>query len=351
MTAKTGADIKIGVALSSVWGQATECGAGDLWQVEGLPSNKNVTELMANDIGGGVDMVKTVEAGRTNPTVGAVPFKMQYEGPSLDLTALFMGAAGTPATSGDGEKHTITYDADRTDLYATVAWQATSDEAFEMPTGLPTSLTITAGNAPDYLRGSIELLGNNILYSDTTNTTTTLEDCTLEDANLIVIKPEDEFRINAQAGGALATGDKICVTGVTIALQRGQELVPEICGVAGNGEPRAAGEMPFIGDVTVTFKNLADATYFEAQEDGTEYKLQLHIVGPLIAGTTYYGWDFFAPRVKVVASPSYDISSTVQNPYTVVFKCLAATANPTGMDSTLPYFEVVNTKTGDPLAV
>lgn len=351
MTAKTGADTIIGFTMSSIWGTAVECGAGDKMPVESFAWSNNTSELMANDIGDGNDMVSSVEPGTTNPTL-SITEKMFYDGPSIERLALLFGA-DSASVSGDGDLHQITYDPDRADLYGTVAWENTAADAAEMETGLPTGATITI--APnDYMRQSMEYLGNDIVIEPdetTVNTVATLANCTLADVNRIVVRPDDGLWINAQSGGALSSADCEPITDMTVTFTRALEIVQEVRCEAGNGVPRSTGDMPFVAEIVVNFRSLDKMDYFNAVKAGEEFKAQFTVTGPLIGGSTYRTFKLFFPRLKVVVDPTGDKTNTTENPYSVTFKALVASANPTGMSDTYPYVEVVNDRTAAYLTV
>lgn len=344
MTSKTGADTLIGWTLSSIWGTATEAGAGNKLPVESFSFSNNTTELSANDIGDGNDMISSSTYGTTNPD-GSITAKMFYDGPSVESLALLFGDAAV-ASSGDGYKHTITYDPDRSDLYATIAYEATAADAAELETGLPYTSSVVA-TPNDYLRHTFSTLGNDVVYEPdetTVNTVSTLANVTLADSNRIVVRPSDGIWINAQAGGALSSSDCEPFTDLTMNYNRGLEIVPEVRCSAGNGIPRSSGEMPFMVDLPISFRSLSKMDYFNAVKAEEEFKAKFTVTGPLIAGTTYYSISFYFPRLKIVVDPASSLDNTAENPYSLTFKALVASANPTGMSSTYPYIEVVNAR-------
>jgi len=72
------------------------------------------------------------------------------------------------------------------------------------------------------------------------------------------------------------------------------------------------------------------------------YKGLFKVEGEQIGAGDNYTAAFYFPKLKVVESPQYELSDPGINPLTVVFKGLAADANPTGMDSVYPYAEFIN---------
>jgi hypothetical protein len=352
MAAITGANSKIGVALgnsngsSPYWGTAYVAGAEDKFEVESLSYDENTETLQANPIGSGSEMINEAQKGGTSPTVTA-PHIEQYEGPSMELECLLFGAnSAAPMLMATGAYcHSILHTATRPEIYATVGWQTSDATAQEMPSALPSRISITAANPPAYVMKDVELLGDQIRTA-TVNTETALDSCTLEDTKRVVVKTTDSFLINAQGGDALAASDKVDITSIEIVYDRPLEHVREIraASSAANGKPRLSGSPPFGCTVTVTLRSMADLTYFTAQAAGTEYKASLTITGDLITGSTYYSIVRNFPRMKIIQFPSYDLNNAGENPLTLVFTCLEAATAPTGMISTKPYTLVTNTR-------
>jgi len=345
MAAKTGADTLIGMKFASTWGTATTCIAGDKLPVESFSPSNNTTEVSANDIGDGNDMTSDSILGATNPTI-SLTHKMFYDGAGIEALAVLFGTAAV-AVDGDGDKHTLTYNPDRASKYLTTAWENTTTDAAEMETGIPSSASIAA-TPNEYLRNTLEILGNDILIEPdetTVNDNASLASVTNADENRIVVRPDDGLWINSQSGGALSISDCEPFTDLTLNYNRGLEIVQEVQCASGNGLPRSTGEMPFMVDIPISFRSLDKADYLNAVKNGEEFKAQFTVTGPLIGGTTYYSATFYFPRLKIVADPDASKNNTGENPYSLTFKALVASANPTGMASTYPYVEIVNDKT------
>jgi len=232
--------------------------------------------------------------------------------------------------------------------YHILARQITSDKAQEIPSALPSRLSVRADAFPGYVLGDIELIGDQI-REGTTNTYAVVDTVTLEDTKRVVAKPTDRFRINAQAGDALDNDDTLAVTSINIEYDRSLEHVYEMSGAATsvNGVPRSAGSPPFMSSITVTFRNANDTSYayFAAQAAGTEYKADWVVTGDQIGSTgIYYSITRSFPRLKIIQFPQHPLANSGDNPLTVVFKVLAAASNPTGMISTMPYSIWQNTR-------
>ena len=335
----TGAATVIGFKKSTTWGTETVVGTGDKLEVESLSQSENAEELTANPIGAGTSMATESRRGAKAPSM-EVETLMGYENAGLAVVGQFFGT-DTVATEVGNYLHSFIFNETRNATYLTAAFQAHSAVAGSMvfPSAVCTRLAVTADNPPNYVRMSFDLLGNEQKLDSSSNTYTTLNSATVDNAQKIVIQPLDEFWINAQAGGALAAGDKKNIVSAEFELSYDQGFIAEIKGATGNGTPVAVGDPPFQGTLTVRFKSLEDFTYFTAAQAGTEYKAQLNITDD----TSPYRVRFYFPRLKIVEDPQYDLTTTATNEHVVTFKCLAASSNPTGMISTKPFWVVKNT--------
>lgn len=349
MTSLTGANTYIGVELTSTFGTAAPLSTGDKLEVESITFNDNATELLANPIGSGADMVNETQAGNTSPAAAINCIDM-YEGAPAKLTAQFFGTAATPTTWADSAYcHSILYNATRNVKFATVALEGTNSKVYEMPSGVVQKMTVTMQDPKNWVMKSFDVIGDSWDTTSTVNENAALEATTLEDTTRVVIKVTDDFLINAQAGGALAAGDKVNVTSAVIELNHPVEHVREISAASsdGNTEPRSAGSPPLSGTLTVTLRSLADFTFVDAYKNGTEYKAMIDIDSGVAIGTgTYnYQYRYYFPRLKIVSMPDYNLNNAGENPVTIKFNMLKATANPTGMISTYPHIVIVSTKT------
>jgi len=335
----TGAATVIGFKKSTTWGTETVVGSGDKLEVESLSQSENAEELTANPIGAGTSMATESRRGAKAPSM-EVETLMGYENAGLAVVGQFFGT-DTVATEVGNYLHSFIFNETRNSTYLTAAFQAHSAVAGSMvfPSAVCTRLAVTADNPPNYVRMSFDLLGNEQKLDSSSNTYTTLNSATVDNAQKIVIQPLDEFWINAQAGAALAAGDKKNIVSAEFELSYDQGFIAEIKGATGNGTPVAVGDPPFQGTLTVRFKSLEDFTYFTAAQAGTEYKAQLNITDD----TSPYRVRFYFPRLKIVEDPQYDLTTTATNEHVVTFKCLAASSNPTGMISTKPFWVVKNT--------
>lgn len=343
MTSKTGASTTIIATKATTFGTAVAGTTGAKMEVESLNHTQNSEVLQASPIGSGLDMQNDAQTGAQSPSIDITKIA-GYDDAGVFLAALFFGGNSVMNMGNGAYYQSITYNATRNQYGATVAFQGHSLGVFEYPWCTPTALNVIADTPPDYVRHTINLLGNDRVISGTVNSAGGIVNATLANSKRVIVKPEDKFMINAQAGAALSGSDSVAVKSVNIQYNHDAEHVQEIKNAAGNGQVVSTGNPPFNCTVTVEFRNLNDFTYFTAQDAGTEYKAAFEVTGDLIGGAQYYTHYYAFPRLKILADPEYNLTTPAENPSTVTFQALAASSNPTGMISTLPFLLVKNTK-------
>lgn len=343
----TGSKAVIGLKLGSTFGTAVAIGAGDKMEVEDFTRTEGTEELTKNSIGSGLSMATDAKRGATTPTVGFTKVGGYNDAGMVALAQMFGGASAALISTG-AYQHSIIFNETANQKFATIAFQGASAVAgsFEYPSAALTEATIAAENPPNWVTVAMQGLANEEKLDSSANTYLTLNGATVADPEPIVVKPSDEFLINAQGGAGLASpANRVNIVSASFNPRRPQELVREIKGSAGNAQPVATADLPFQAELTVQFRSLEDLTWFEGHQDGDEYKARFVVEGPQIgASGVNYRFEYNLPRLVIVSSPDFGLSSPGNNPLTVVFKCLAASANPTGMISVYPYFLLRNAR-------
>lgn len=335
--AKTNAIYKI----ASTYGTAVSGGAGNKLKAEITP-NFGVDMLDPRQIGSGAIMVQTSTRGNFKPTV-SLAMDAGYRNCFDNILAQMWGTAAAPTeqTVGQGDyKHTITLNTTLNAKPATLAWESSSATVIEMPSVTTQSITIEASDSPGIVNFTAEMIGNNALITGTTNTNASMASATATDTEVIAFNNDDTFQINLNSGGSLSGSDNLAITGYTLKLTRPQEVIGEIRGTAGNSAPIEAGLIE--GELTVTLKELADHTYFTYWYNETMLKSKLNIQGTQIGSGVNKSLTIYIPKMVLAEEPKTALTSPGVNPLTMTFKIIAATANPTGMSSFYPYFEIVN---------
>lgn len=342
-----GANVFIGAKVATTFGTATAIGANDKLEVESLSVSEGTQELTANPIGSGDSMANESQRGVALPTVSWSK-KLNFGGADKVCLAQMMGTANvTGPGTGGYYHHSILFNETANSKYITHALLATTASAIELASTVGVKATITAQEPPNYVDFAMDFIGNSYTVLSSTNTAATVVNATVQDTERIVIQPASTFRINTQSGGALASGDAVAITGLVFELGRPQEMVREIKGSAGLGSPRSSGEIPFNAQLTVTFRNLADVNLILDHQAGKEYKCDFKVTSGSTANKFF---EFSIPRMKIVQAPQWDLGSAGNNPFTVVFKVLVASAAPTGMADVYPYFREANSRSSAYLA-
>lgn len=353
MVAQSGAQAGAIAKIATTWGTAVAGGAGNK-----LAANVSITDntetLSSIQIGSGNQMLDDVTRGAISPRI-SIQGDGTYGNVFPVLLAQFLGTAAAPSeqTASQGDyKHTITYNTTPNAKYVTVARETSSTTVEEVPTSVVESIGLRTTSIPGYLAYNAELVGDQIVLTSVTNTNATIQAATLSEApatSLAAANYDDDFQILAQSGGALSTSDQLNITSWDLNLTRPVEAVGEIRNSAGLGVPSVSDL--FSGTLTVQLKDNPDHTYWTAWAAETIYKAKFVITGALVTGTSLArSITVYLPGLKLVQKPDWQLGSPGRNPTTLNFTLVKASANPTGMSSTYPYFEIINTRATSLLA-
>lgn len=337
---KLGSETLVGFKIQSGFDWGASATANSKLELTNFTGLENTTKLFRNPIGSGLLMQKTTDIGSTAPTIVGEK-DVLCEDAGLAMVAGFFGGCSVSSLGSGAYKHTFTFNPTR--KYFTFVHDEASGLLKEYINCVPQSLDFTC-EPNTYMRQSFNLLSTMMRLSSQSNSAAGLATATLPNERVFVVRPDDAFRINAQAGGSLASSDTVSNISTTINFAIPLEIVPEIKGSVGNGAPRFSGAPPFTATITMNLKTLENQTWFAALQAGTEYKADFTVTGETIGGGFSYAFVLSFPRLKVVSDPQYALTSPGENPTTVTFEALVATANPTGMSSTYPYIEVTNTR-------
>jgi hypothetical protein len=343
MTAIKGSQKIIAMGLGDTFGTPVALATGARIEVESYNDSENTVELTQTPIGAGVVMQKESERGTVSPTI-EVTAVAGYNDATVAAAAQFFGTTAVSSVVAGAHAHLLTINETFNTEWLTVADLKTTAEAVEYPSCAVTDINYAIASN-DYMRMTMTLLGNLQDLAPTVNDADQLALTTVADATRVVVRPQHEFLINSQAGGALNNStDLVSIVTAQIAFSKPQEHIHEIRGEEGNGEPDTSGTIPLEVTLTVERKNQPDISFMEAHQAGTEYKAAIKIEGPVITGTTPYAYELYFPRLKVVTPVDAGASSAGRNSETITFKALKAATNPTGMVSTYPYLRIVNAK-------
>jgi hypothetical protein len=344
MAGKSGWQSIAAIKIASTWGTAVAAGVGDRFAGEISP-NFNVSELTSREVGSGAYMISNATRGNYIPTI-SVTADLGYRNGCDRLIAQMLGtsAAPTEVTIGQADyKHLIYFNSSLNSKYVTLAFEDSDATTMEFPTCAVQSISLSSTSVPGYIDFTAELLAGEAVLSSTTNTNATLATTTFTEGSpeLVAVDFSDTYRTNAQSGGAVGSGDQYNITGFEMSLSRPQEIIPEIKGSAGNGAPITSGLIE--GTFNVTVKELVNHAYYTIWSAETAQKAELYVQGTQIGTGTNKGFKVVIPRMLLVQEPQYALTSPGTNTLALNFRLLKAAANPTGMSSMYPYFEITNT--------
>lgn len=347
MAAITGKQSLLGFKKATTYGTAVA--ADKLFGVYNFNQSNNNVKLEQNLIGLNKIFQTDMSIGDRDPRLswsGAIGAMNNFP----YFLALFFGTAAAPVEQTGAQNdwmHRLTFSSTLNPQYATFAQLSSSATTFEWAAVAIDTLTLHY--ALDYLKADFTALADIRNLSSATNTSASLGALTAPATDDLVIEQSDYFAINAQAGGALSSSDKLTnVKSVTVSYAKPQSSPRYIKGSAGNGEPLSDANYSCM--VSIELGNMADHTWYTAAAAGTEYKAQIAVEGAQIGTGVNRGLTTFFPRLKLIQDPTYDLGSLGHNPHVLNFEAITATANPTGMNSTLPYAQVINTVSTNLLA-
>lgn len=337
-----GAQTRAGIRVASTFGTAVACGAGNRLVAEITPSF-GVSPLESRAIGSGRFMSENITRGSILPTVsvtGDVGFRNNFD----TIAALILGT-DTPSaelTAGQSDyRHRITFNTTLNSRYATIAYETSTSTTHEFPSCACTSLTVRSTSIPGFLEYSADFIANTINLSSATNNNAALANVTNTDTELAAADYDDDFWINAQSAGAVGAGNQYNITGFEFNITRPQEFRPEMKGSAGNSAPVGSGIAT--SSLNVTVKELANHAYYTVWSGETAQKAAIIVEGTQIGTGSLRTVAIYMPRLLLIQEPQYGLTDAGVNTLSMQFNGAAAAANPTGMQSTFPYFEIINT--------
>lgn len=343
MASISGSNTVGAVQIASTWGTAAAAGSGDRLAGEfSLSFNGSVLE--SRTIGSGQIMRGNFARGTYIPTLSFTG-DLGYRNNCDKIIAAFMGTSGAPTevTASQADyKHVITLNSTLNANYLSFAFTDTGSTTQEIPTAAVRSIGIQSTGVPGYVDFTCEMLGNEVVFPGSTNsyavvTATTFTEGTPE---LVATDFSDAYRTNAQSGGSIAAGNLYSITSFNFAMSRPQDLIPEIKGATGHSAPVSSGVAE--GTFSITVKELADQAYYTVWLNETAQKASIDIQGTQIGSGTNKTFKLLLPRLLLVSEPQYAPTGDGVNPLTLNFTIAAASANPTGMSSIYPYFEITN---------
>jgi hypothetical protein len=327
----------------TTWGTAVQCGASDGLRIassSGAPGKEVVPDLsLTGKWAGNAPQIGQEGGGIT--TSGDFRF-----GANCDrLLAGIMGTAGAPAEVEAALEytHALSFIA-RLVKFFSYAELKGDVSSWEYPSVMISKLTIEiSGKGPATMEA--DLLVSNIVTDDSgANTISTMGSVTIP-ANITPAYLGDcRFRINAEGGGALASGDTVKPDLIRIIVDRGLSeawLADQTLGKK-MAQPVEEGDVSI--SLQIGFPEYLATTYRDYVDAKTALKADLFITGPALPGAASaltFEYDIDFPNLIGNEHPENVLTGPQRIEDGIVFKCLQSDSAPTGMTTTDPFACIV----------
>ena len=261
-----------------------------------------------------------------------------YGGNCGRLAAYIFGTSGSPTQTPPSTGTTYLHVADlansldkfmtlvlarRSQVGGSVKWH-------EYASAIVSRLAFT-GSGNDRVRWTAEMIASALARDSSTNTTTQTDAVTVPTRLAAAKFPDGTFRINAQAGSALSSGDKVGIAGFDLEIVRplSRDFLAD-----GTGKiALPAEENACLVRLSVDLRSYDADTWIAAWPAGTEYKADLKFLGtgaaPASGSDPYVEFQF--PRLVLESQPQANIPGRGRIPHRVTFLALVAASAPSGM--------------------
>jgi hypothetical protein len=326
-----GVDLIVGLAKATTWGTPVAVGANKGFRPITFSWEDEVGPL--SDASFNADRVyrQRTNVGRIG-IKGSFELEVKYEGLSL-LWALLTGTAGVP-TGANPYTHRWFRKIDMTGLFGTLCWQY-GGVVHEADSVKLLSATLTA-KAGEKLRAKVDWRGRKRSENSATNPnlSSLTEPSTIGYVHWV--NSVIDFQVATQ-GGTLTTLE---MNSWDLTWNNNYEDGDIIYTSEYMREP-SAGEAMVTGTLTTP---AAGSTYLAAALAGTMYEAKLRFN----AGASTQ-WGPWLPSMKLT-KVTQALPGRATVPETWAFECHKALSAPSGFAQAVPYIEVVNTESADPLA-
>lgn len=338
MAVAKGSDLRAAIAKGTTWGTI----ASD-------PTSNSLKPLLGTTIKKSVELIQNLElndsSGRGASDAGnyivegAWKRNLHYQGDEL-LQALLFGTSGSPVQVGSTVYYTHRYTSKSSlqGLFATL-FEDRQTSTWEVDSAKVAGMTINGGVGGRveveyrFIGADLDTAGNIAFGSCTQNANS---------VNNHVLASHLAFKINDSSGGDgsdVASETALAISDFSI--QFDNALTPVRTTGTEILEPTRDGFLQVTGSITIpTYENntrIADVLDKSLQKCS------------FVFTSGSYSYSVFIPAFRWTGDLP-DVSGPGRVPLVLNFEYEEATANPTGMNSTLPYVEIVSQVSADPLA-
>jgi hypothetical protein len=336
---------KSAIIKGATWGTAAQAGAAGCGII---PINPGVIKRVLAPIEVD-DVVHAFETGIDFANMGACDFSLdfnyQWTGLENILLAMLMGTAGAPTQQAATAAylHVLTMKNSVAGIFGTYATEK-NDKIHVVPSFKVMKAVFTMSGG--LIKVTFSLRGDQVTDADAV--VTSMASVTFPTIHTRAKMYQAAFRMNAQAGDALAVGDLIKPKGFTLEIERKFDS-EHVAGSRTIVEPLENAK-PSV-KLTMEFPRMdaVNELYFANWAAETEKKADVTITGPLIASTYYHYLKFEMPRLRI---EDVEFADSPVIPAKVTLRSVVADAAPTGMTGLVNpmTINIMNQRTSDLLA-
>jgi hypothetical protein len=331
----------VGRKKGTTWNTAVVPAAADGIEVISIVPSGGTALIEDQQITGRVTQ-REAQAGVKSVTV-TLRTALRYEGNGHDV-AMVMGTAGTPSTvDTTGKMHLFKIKDDLDGIFNTLAYESIKDTKVEELTSVKWTGCKITGKAGERVELELTGIASNWTDASAANTTTTIDSITITATREYALFHQALLWMNAQGGGALATGDRVDISGFEINIERGMDARHSTGGGQITDEPIPNGFTKVSG--SFDFPALQDGTggnaaFLAEQMAATAKKATLTLTSPTLAGssTAYYAWKFWFPYLQF-GEAKVGIPGPGGPTWSIPFQAWHVTTIPTGF--TAGYLDAV----------
>lgn len=335
---------KVGFNLSTSgsWGTATAVGAGDgVWVTDDLKDSLSMQIDEDNSAGQG--FIGSMQVANNNVLKVEIPTLLHYNDAFQNVMwAAACGTGGTaPSQIGTSTAYTNTFEpaTNKTGLYGTIVRDKVTFIS-EIPSAKCTGFDLSFG---DNGRAEITWMftGSKNVVDSAINTSTQVSALTFPTQGRRAFMKQMVFRVNAQSGGALGTGDIVKVTDMKFSYKQPMDEL-FVSGLDYVSEPEDKDYPEIMLETTLDRLTATTDDYVGYHRDNTSLKGDMTLNGPTL-GTGTYSLLVQFPNLIVEKAPVEFKGGAANVKPKVTFKAYKAASAPTGMTGITAPFRVTTT--------